>query len=305
MKIIKGTIDFNLKEDCAVSFGKFDGLHLGHKLLMSMLMKEKAKGLKAAIFSFEMHPSFLLDTVNGGILTTNEEKNMLFEQIGIDYIIEFPFTKETMNIEAEEFLQQTCSRLKARSIIVGKDFRFGYKRRGDIDLLANMSSKLNYELHVVDKVLYKGQEISSTLIRNKILEGDLNLANKLLGYHYFIIGDVVKGRQLGRTINVPTINIIPDKDKLLLPFGCYAAKVYIDNNVYDGVVNIGTNPTISEGNNETVEMHIFDFDKDVYGKKVKIEFVDYIRGQKKFESIEHLKEQILKDILKAKNILCS
>ena len=296
MEIIKGTTNIKINKKTAVSFGKFDGLHKGHKLLMDMLLREKMNALSAVAFSFEVHPSFLFDKNDFKVLTTNEEKDEVFSRVGIDYLVEFPFTKKTMLMEAEAFLKMIVSGLNVCSIIVGDDFRFGHNRAGDISFLEDMSRKYGYSLHVVEKVLHDGEEISSTLIRKRIRENDLKSARELLGYPYFMIGTVKSGRKLGRTIGIPTINIYPDSIKLLPFDGAYASKVTVDGKTNYGITNIGKNPTVSDDNPRVVETHIFDFDEDIYGKKVKIEFLDFLRPEKKFASIDELKAQIGRDI---------
>ena len=199
-------------------------------------------------------------------------------------------------MEASDFVRKIVSDLNVRFIAVGSDFGFGHNREGDFRLLQNMSGQLGYKVEVVDKERYLGREISSTYIREVIGKGDMETAEKLLGYPYTVKGVVGYGRQLGRTIGIPTTNVIPIKEKLLPPNGVYVSKVHIEGETHMGVTNIGVKPTVGDENEKGAETFIFDFDKDVYGKNITIELHKFIRPEMKFESLEKLKEQMEKDI---------
>lgn len=297
MEYIKGTLDFFVKEPTVLSIGKFDGLHRGHELLMDSVFEKKKEGLKAAIFTFDIPPKKALEQNAGALLTTNEEKMHLFEAIGIDYLIECPFTDEVMHMPAEEFLKRMVSQLSIHCIVAGTDCSFGYKRRGDYKMLQQYAPIYDYEAQIVDKMQYKGRDISSTYIREEIAEGNMEKAHMLLGYAYFVQGEIVHGNQIGRTIGIPTINLIPPKEKLLPPFGVYVVKAEIEQRIYKGIANVGCKPTI-EGNNPIgVETHLLDFSGDLYGKHAKVSFLKRVRGEKKFHDIEELKQQMEKDVL--------
>ena len=297
MEYIKGTLDFFVKEPTVLSIGKFDGLHRGHELLMDSVFKKKKEGQKAAIFTFDIPPKKALEDDHGALLTTNEEKMHLFEKIGIDYLIECPFTDEVMHMPAEDFIEMLVKRLSARCIVAGTDCSFGYQRRGDYKMLKQYAPIYDYEARIVDKMQYKGRDISSTYIREEIAAGNMEKAHLLLGYAYFVQGEIVHGNQIGRTIGIPTINLIPPKEKLLPPFGVYVAEAEIEGKSYKGIANVGCKPTI-EGNNPIgVETHLLDFSGDLYGKHAKVRLLKRVRGEKKFHGIEELKKQMEKDVL--------
>lgn len=222
MEYIKGRLDFHVAEPTVLSIGKFDGLHRGHELLMDYVFQKKKEGMKAVIFTFDVPPKKSLEQDAARVLTTNEEKMHLFEQIGIDYLIECPFTEEIMHMPAEEFLKKIVEQLSIRCIVAGTDCSFGYQRRGDYRMLQKYAPEYHYEAQIVDKMQYEGRDISSTFIREEIAAGNMEKAELLLGYAYFVQGTVVHGNQIGRTIGIPTINLLPPQEKLLPPFGVYA-----------------------------------------------------------------------------------
>lgn len=296
MKYIKNTTEFLIEEPTVISLGKFDGIHRGHELLLEELMKRKKDGLATVIFTFDVPPKKTLLEEEQKVLTTNEEKMHMFDFFGIDYLIECPFTPEVMNMEAEDFIQMLVERLSVKCIVAGEDFCFGHNRRGNHQMLKAFADKLSYEAVIFPKMKEEERDISSTYVREEIAEGRIEMANKLLGYPYFISGTVKHGNKIGRTIGFPTINLIPAENKLLPAFGVYITKVLIDGIVYHGVTNVGRKPTI-EGNNPIgIETHILDFDRDVYEQVVTITFIKRIREERKFDNIEALLEQLRKDV---------
>ena len=296
MKYIRNTVDFQIEEDTVISLGKFDGIHRGHELLMERLAEKKREGLKAAIFTFDIPPRRNVQHVEAKVLTTNEEKMHIFEEMGIDYLIECPFTEEVMHMEPEDFIRMLVERLHVKCIVAGEDFRFGHNRRGDYRMLQEYAGKLGYEALILKKMKEDARDISSTFVREEIAAGNIEKANHLLGYRYFVKGMVKHGNQIGRTIGIPTINLIPPEEKLLPPFGVYVSEVAIGEERYQGVTNVGCKPTI-EGNNPVgVETHLLDFREDVYEKVVTVEFLTMIREERRFDSIEKLQEQMMNDI---------
>ncbi len=296
MKYIRNTVDFQIEEDTVISLGKFDGIHRGHELLMERLAEKKREGLKAAIFTFDIPPRRNVQHVEAKVLTTNEEKMHIFEEMGIDYLIECPFTEEVMHMEPEDFILMLVERLHVKCIVAGEDFRFGHNRRGDYRMLQEYAGKLGYEALILKKMKEDARDISSTFVREEIAAGNIEKANHLLGYRYFVKGMVKHGNQIGRTIGIPTINLIPPEEKLLPPFGVYVSEVAIGEERYQGVTNVGCKPTI-EGNNPVgVETYLLDFHENVYDRIVTVEFISKIRAEHKFENIEALKEQMENDI---------
>ena len=303
MEYIKGRLDFHVAEPTVLSIGKFDGLHRGHELLMDYVFQKKKEGMKAVIFTFDVPPKKSLEQDAARVLTTNEEKMHLFEQIGIDYLIECPFTEEIMHMPAEEFLKKIVEQLSIRCIVAGTNCSFGYQRRGDYRMLQKYAPEYHYEAQIVDKMQYEGRDISSTFIREEIAAGNMEKAELLLGYAYFVQGTVVHGNQIGRTIGIPTINLLPPQEKLLPPFGVYAARVEIDGKRYNGITNIGCKPTIAGDNPVGVETNLFDFYGDLYGKHPKVSLLKWVREEQKFQNVSELKVQMEKDIAFCRSFL--
>lgn len=296
MKYIRNTTDFYIEENTVISLGKFDGIHRGHELLLEHMEKKKGEGLSCVVFTFNIPPRKNVEHVETKVLTTNEEKFHIFEKIGIDYLIECPFTDEIMCMEAEDFIKKIVRQLHVKCMVVGEDFRFGHNRRGDFRMLLQHADEYDYEVIVVKKMQEDARDISSTFVREEILKGDIEKANHLLGYRYFVTGVVEHGNQLGRTIGIPTINQLPPKDKLLPPNGVYVTEVYIDGHKYHGITNVGCKPTVGAENPIGVETHLLDFSGDVYNKVATVEFLSRVRAEQKFGSVEELKNQMQKDI---------
>jgi len=292
----------NLKfKNPVITVGSFDGIHLGHKKLLKHLqdVSKNCEG-ESIVFTFAQHPRKLLNpSYKTALLQTNEEKIHLFEKIGIDNLILYDFTYEFSQLTSCQFIENILvSKLGINKLIVGFNHHFGKDKMGDFDKLKNCVQKYNFDCEKVTAELSDNEEISSSKIRNLIDLGEIELANKLLDYEYFSIGTVVEGNRLGRTINFPTINVSFVEDKIMPLKGVYATKVFIDNIQYFGMANIGLRPTVVENQTKpNLEVHIFDFNQDVYGKTVKISFIKRFRAEKKFNNFEELKIQLEKDKL--------
>ncbi len=297
MKYINHTLDYHIESETAVTLGKFDGLHRGHELLMETLFREaSAQGLYTVAFTFDIPPKNRVYEDAAKVLTTNEEKFHVFERTGIDYLVECPFTEKVRCMEPVDFLAWMVTSLSARCFVVGTDFRFGYQRAGDYRVLIENEKKYGYRTVVVDKVLEDGRDISSTFVREEIAKGNIKKANRLLGYPFFIKGRIIEGRHIGRTMGIPTINIKPPGEKLLPPFGVYVTRVVAGEKWYKSVSNVGVKPTIEGDNPVGVETYMLDFAQDIYGNEVSVQFLEYIRPERKFDSLEELKQQIMNDI---------
>ncbi len=292
MEIIKG-LDFWMKES-SVSLGKFDGIHQGHRsLLKNVLQQEK---LIPTVFTFESNPAV-------SKIYTQDEKNWILDQMGIKREIIFPFNEETKHMAPEEFIDEILiKRMDVRHICVGTDFRFGRNREGDIHTLERFQDKYHYRLSIIPKLTLKNEIISSTLIRNLMDQGNLPRVNELLGAPYFVMGEVLHGNALGRTMNMPTANILPDGEKKLLPYGVYATIIQVRDKQYFGVTNVGKKPTIGEYA-VGVETFIMDFQENIYGETIQVFFHDFIREERKFDGIEALHQQIEKDKETARRLL--
>jgi riboflavin kinase/FMN adenylyltransferase len=296
MKYIAGRTDFKIYNS-AVSLGKFDGLHRGHQLLLNHLLEQKKHGFHAVMFTFMYHPFNLFSDREIDLLYTEEEKRYLLEQSGLDVLVSYPFTEETAAMEPETFIKEVLvEKLDAKKIVVGSDYCFGRKRRGNVDFLKKMSEVYGYELYVFDKIKMEEQVISSSYIRSEIAEGHMENANNMLGRPFTIIGEVQHGRKIGRTLGFPTTNLIPAEHKLLPPNGVYASITRINGTEYPGITNIGYNPTVGVTPERRVETYIFDFDGDLYGKTIEVALYMMERPEYHFASLEQLKEQMNKDI---------
>lgn len=292
---------FHIDEPTALTIGKFDGLHRGHGELLSHLLEKRGEGLRSVVFTVDIPPKKLTGGEGLQLLSTNKEKQALFAERGIDYLVQCPFTPEVMCMEPEDFVDWIVTKLNVRCIVIGEDCCFGHNRRGDYRLLERLSGHYGYELQVVSKLKFEGRDISSTFIREEIKKGNMEIAAQLLGHPYSIDGIVETGNQIGRTIGIPTANIEAEPDKLLPPFGVYAATIDIREERYYGIANIGRKPTIQpkEGgqNPVGVEMHILHFDENIYCEPVRISFYVYERPEIRFHSISDLQAQIKRDIV--------
>lgn len=300
MKYFTQTTNFRVEEPTAITLGKFDGLHLGHKKLIKHVLDKKEKGAKAVLFTFDAPPGSVVREKFQEILTTNEERRIFAEEAGIDYLVECPFIPEVMNMEPEYFIKDIVNKLNIKYFVVGPDFRFGHQRKGDADLLKVLSSVYGYEVEVIEKEQLDGIDISSTYIREEIQKGNIEKGNQLLGYPFTVRGEVVHGRQLGRKMGMPTTNILPVRQKLLPPSGVYISATIIRGKKYGSVTNIGYKPTVGATLTKGVETYIFDCQMELYGEVIEVQLLRYIRKEKKFDSIEELKEQMQKDIEVAK-----
>lgn len=306
MKYINKIEDLDIKNKTAITLGKFDGVHVGHQKLINNVISKREEGFRSVLFTFDKPVGSFLREKDTSVLLTTEERHVVFHKYELDYIVECEFTEEFAHMSAETFIEEILvRRLNAGYIAVGSDYTFGYKAQGTYKTLQQFSDKFGYEVEVVEKIAYKGSEISSTRIRSCIENGQMEDANKMLGFLYPIRGEVLHGKKLGRTLNMPTTNLIPGKEKLLPPNGVYVSRTVIEDKVYDGITNIGCKPTVSSELVRGVETFIFDYSGDLYGKTIQVELYIFERLEQKFDSIEQLKEQMNKDIEFAKNYLVS
>ena len=289
MKIIKGTTEFQIQEETAISLGKFDGFHQGHQLLVNRVLQKKREGLKSLIFTF--------DFGDRPVLLLPEERRRMLGKRGVDYLLECPFVESISHMEAEKFVREILvRRLHVRYLAVGTDFRFGYQRRGDYRLLERLSAECGYQVEVVEKACYQGEEISSSRIRRELEQGHMELVNQLLGYAYSVTGEVLHGRRIGRTLGMPTTNLLPSERKLLPPNGVYATRTVIAGELFEGITNIGYKPTVGGETRKGVETYLFDLDRDLYGEILTVRFYGYERAERKFASLDELKKRIEQDV---------
>ncbi|MDF2451450.1 MAG: bifunctional riboflavin kinase/FAD synthetase [Bacteroidota bacterium] len=283
-----------------VTIGTFDGVHKGHQKIISRLVELKQKqGGETVLFTFDPHPRKILfpEQKDLKLITTTAEKCELLKQYGIDHVLVFPFTKEFSQMNANDYISDIISKgLKTKTLVIGYDHRFGSNREGSIETLKQLAPVYHFEVEEISAQEINQLNISSTRIRKAIEEGDIKTANDYLGYAFFISGEVVKGKQLGRTLGYPTANIyIKDEDKLIPKIGVYAVNVILHDSIYKGMLSIGYNPTTDTDHNIKIEVNIFDFDQEIYGQELRLEFVKRIRDEKKFANLEELKHALASD----------
>lgn len=299
MQIISGITEIHIDSPTAVAIGKFDGVHLGHKeLIRCITEKAHSSGvLKSAVFTFIPSPESLFSGIAVPELTTVSEKRRIFDRLGVDILIEFPMNFKTAATSPDAFLREYLSdKLNARFIVAGKDVSFGKGGKGDAKLLKALSEECGYECIVVDKLKYEGVEISSTRIREAVVTGNMKKAAALIGEPYRICGTVSRGRHLGSSIGIPTANVYIPPDKLTGPNGVYHSRVYTEYGVFKAISNIGVKPTVGVNELMCCESYIYDFDGDIYGKYIEVQLLEFVRPERKFDSIEALRQQLMKDI---------
>ncbi len=287
-----------------VTVGTFDGVHLGHNAILSVLVEEaKKNNTSAVVVTFYPHPRLVLSSDGSDIrlINSRDQKIKLLEKIGVDYLFEIPFTRAFSQISSDEFVKTfLVDRLDVGLLIIGYDHQFGKNRQGDQSQIFELAKKYNFSTKRVEAHQVDDSKISSTIIRKALKRGDISKANSLLGYEYSICGTVIHGNKNGRKIGFPTANIaITNRFKLIVANGVYAAKVSYNGKVFQGMVNVGFRPTIID-NSYSVEVHLFDFSKEIYGEEIEIHFVSRIRDEIRFSSMEKLKTQLEKDMIEIK-----
>ncbi|SCH06815.1 MULTISPECIES: bifunctional riboflavin kinase/FAD synthetase [unclassified Romboutsia] len=293
MDIVKSIWDVENLGESVVTIGKFDGLHNGHKVLIKKAVQcSKKRRIKSVVFTFENHPANYFRNHSVKNIIRDKDKMEKLSYLGIDIVVNVPFDEEMTKISADDFAKKILKeKLGAKKVIVGHDFTFARNKEGNAKLLKLLGAKYDFKVEVVNPVKINNIRVSSTYIRNLIAEGSVNKVKEYLGRNYQLEGEVIKSKQLGRTIGFPTANMKIEGEMLIPKCGIYATKVYLDEKTYFGATNIGYNPTVN-GDNLSVETNILDFNEDIYGKFIKIEFLERIRDEKKFNSLEELKSQL-------------
>ena len=303
MRVYK-SIEEAAEKNRVIVLGNFDGVHLGHQELLKLARKIAAeKKLSLMVFTFYPQGQELF-VCEFAYLATQEKKLEMFEQMGVDEVLSIPFDENIAKVTPEDFayifLRQ---KLNAKEVVVGFNYTFGYKGSGKAEDLKNWLANDDINVSIVPQLMVDGETVSSSLIRQALLAGESRKANKMLGYPYSLKGEVVKGRQVGRTIGIPTANIAVWEQKVLPHKGVYASLVHYNGKKYLGVLNIGKRPTVNNGSDTTVEVHILDFNADIYGEILEVELFDFLRDESKFEGLESLKNQINSDMQKVREIL--
>ncbi|MDP3681842.1 MAG: bifunctional riboflavin kinase/FAD synthetase [Flavobacterium sp.] len=298
MKIFHSINDFSSTKKTILTLGTFDGVHIGHKKILKKLTQNtENQKYESLVLTFFPHPRMVLQEHSDiKLLNTIDEKIDLLEKIGIENLVIHPFDEAFSRLTAEEFVSNILvDRFHIQKIVIGHDHRFGRNRTANIDDLIAYGKEYGFEVEQISVQEINDISVSSTKIRNALLEGDMALANDYLGYNYFLTGSIIQGKQLGRTIGFPTANLkIEENYKLIPQNGVYIVKSIIDGQSVFGMMNIGFNPTVN-GQKQSIEIHYFDFNADLYNQKISVSILQRIRSEQKFESVDLLKEQLEKD----------
>lgn len=308
MRVFRNIDDFKPRQKTIVTIGTFDGVHAGHQKIIRRLQELKQEtGGETTILTFDPHPRKVLLPAQTDLklITTTDEKCALLGHFGVDNVIIYPFTVDFSKLHANEYIGQIIARgLHTGRLVIGYDHRFGSNREGNIDTLKQVAGQFSFTVEEIPAQDIDHINVSSTRIRKAIEEGDMNTANRFLGYPFFVTGEVVKGKQLGRTIGYPTANIhIADPDKIVPKIGVYAVRVWLNGRNYKGMLNVGVNPTTDTDNKLKVEVNIFDFSEDIYGQVLKVEFIRRTRNEEKFDSLDELKQKLHEDGIECRAIL--
>jgi len=300
MLVIKEGEKICYNKNSVVTVGTFDGIHLGHKKIISDLLEiGKSKNLRSVVVSFDPHPQLILRNKHREIklLSTTDEKLAEFEKLGVDFVYILNFTKELAEVSAEDFFKNyLIEKIGLTDIVLGYDHNFGKNREGNFDTLKNFGEKYGFGVHKVDEFKINGDRVNSTTIRNFLTEGNVSKASFLLGNNYYFSGRVVYGDKRGRTIGFPTANIeLLSEHKLIPKNGVYFVSAEVKENKYFGMMNIGNRPTIAENEGVFIEVNLFGFNDNIYGETMKTEVISFLRDEKKFSSLDELIEQLKKD----------
>ncbi len=298
MKLFHSINDFQSTKKTILTLGTFDGVHIGHKKILERITQNTENGkYESLVLTFFPHPRMVLQEKSEiRLLNTIDEKVKLLEATGIENLIVHPFNESFSRLTAEEFVRTILvEKFQIQKIIIGHDHRFGRNRTANIDDLIAFGIEYGFEVEQISAEEIQDVSVSSTKIRKALNEGNMALANEYLGYTYFLNGSVVKGKQLGRTIGFPTANIHIEEDYKLIPkIGVYVVKAIVNQETVYGMMNIGFNPTVS-GEKQTIEVHLFNFDKDIYDQSIEVSLLHYIREEQKFGSLDALKAQLNQD----------
>lgn len=284
-------------ENLAIALGFFDGVHLGHKAVINAAVDyAKKNNIKSAVVTFRQSPYVALNNVKPNYIITLEEKIKAIKKLGVDYLYLSDFTEDLAKQTASDYLKNLVDDLHPKMIATGFNHYFGYNKSGGVDYLRLMQQEYGYEFKEINPIKLNEDVISSTAIRKALSNGDIPKANSMLGYRFYVKNEVIKGRQIGRTIGFKTANLKMPEKMINIPDGVYAVEVEVLGKKHMGIANFGSNPTVTDDSQKLLEVHIIDFNQDIYGELVKVSFLVKIRNEKKFQSLAELKAQIEKDI---------
>lgn len=304
MRFVHRFEEAQLNEDSVVTIGSFDGVHRGHQALIKQVRAAALQTPRAAIvITFFPHPSVVLGRAQPYYLTAPEEKLVQLNQTGVDLLIELPFTPETAQVRAADFVDQLVRQLRMRELWIGHDFALGYQREGNAEFLAKLGESRGFAVHAVDPLTNDGEIISSSNVRAALRAGDVAHAAQLLGRPFRLSGKVVTGDGRGKTIGIPTANLEVWQDHAIPTNGVYACRAWVGHIPHRAAVNIGTRPTVTDETRRTIEAHLLDVDKDLYGLNIALDFFERLRGEQKFASVQELVAQIKLDVETTRSLL--
>jgi riboflavin kinase/FMN adenylyltransferase len=305
MQVEEELARFSPEKDMLLTIGVFDGVHLGHRYLISNLVsRAKQQGLLSGVVTFKQHPRELLSPhARLSYLTTLAEREQLLKHEGVDMVIALSFTRELANLTAREFVSLLQKHLRMRGLVIGPDFALGKNREGNAATLSVLGEEIGFTVTPVQPKKLDGEVASSTAIRNALADGNMQKVTRLFGHPFSLNGRVTTGEHRGAGMGFPTANIDVDARQALPPDGVYATWAYIEGKAYQSMTNIGRRPTFGAHNKRTIEVFILSYDRDLYGKDLKIELVERLRGEKKFENVEALTKQIAEDVKHGREIL--
>lgn len=293
--------------DSAVTIGVFDGVHRGHRHLIGRLVREaRGAGALAGVVTFKNHPiTVLRPGARALFLTDLDERVRLLKELGVDFVAPIRFDRELASLSSREFLTRLYERLRMRRLIVGPDFAMGRDRDGTLETLPGIGESIGFSFESVDLMTDSAGVVKSTTIRNSILEGDVSRASKLLGRNFSITGVVAHGEERGRELGFPTANLELGPDLMFPGDGIYATWAHLESGSYMAATSIGVRPTFDDGENRTIEAYLLDFSGDIYGKPLRLEFVQYLRGEEKFDTLQALLDQMEEDVRQTRDALTS
>jgi len=294
------------EKDMLLAIGVFDGVHLGHKYLISELLEQASQqDLLSGVITFHQHPQEVVSPENRLLFLTDlKRRSQLLRSEGVDVVIPLSFTAELANLSARQFVGLLQKNLRMRGLVVGTDFALGKNREGDINTLRQLGEEMDFSVAVVAPVMINGEVVSSTAVRKALANGDMEKVHRLTGRSFDLSGNVVAGTGRGMKLGFPTANLDISPEQALPADGVYAGWTYIDGKAHQAMTNIGRNPTFGSGN-RTVETYIIDYSGDLYGRELKIDIIERLRDERKFDSVEALKEQVAEDVRQGKAILSS
>ncbi|MDD5288373.1 MAG: bifunctional riboflavin kinase/FAD synthetase [Dehalococcoidales bacterium] len=305
MRVEEELARFSPPKDTIFTIGVFDGVHLGHKFLISKLVEQAHKqNLLSGVVTFRQHPRDLFSPRSKLLyLVSIAEREQLLKNEGVDIVVTLSFDKELANLSARDFISLLKKHLKIRGLIIGPDFALGKSREGNAETLRSLGEEMGFSVSVVTARKISGETASSTAIRQALAEGDMEKVTRLLGRPFSLQGKVTKGEHRGTGMGFPTVNLSIDAKRAIPPDGVYATRAYIGSQEFQAMTNIGKRPTFGENNERTIESYILNYNQDIYGKDVKIEIIQRLREEKRFDSIEELKQQIAEDVKRGAEIL--